>query len=65
MRWPRGKHNGQKIAGFTVKFELNVLAWRTWHVEWFFGRGAALLGPVRFWVEAAYSQAWPDKEVAP
>ncbi|WP_299733913.1 hypothetical protein [uncultured Endozoicomonas sp.] len=27
LRWPRGRYNGQKIGGFKISFEVNVLSW--------------------------------------
>lgn len=27
MKWPRGKHNGQRIVGFRLDFRLNVRRW--------------------------------------
>jgi hypothetical protein len=27
-RWPRGRYNGQRIVGFSVKFKCDVTVWR-------------------------------------
>lgn len=45
MRWPRGKHNGQRIEGFELKFKVH-LTWWNWKplAMWNFGE------PAIFWL---------------
>ncbi len=37
-RWPRGRYNGRRITGFTLRLRVDVAYWR-WlpRVEWGFG----------------------------
>jgi len=55
MNWPRGKYNGQRIGGFTVKLEINLLWW-VWHFAWTPCAKTIHLGPVHLWFEAAYEK---------
>lgn len=50
MKWPRGKHNGQRIAGFSVKLRVNV----SWGVQWLprarWNFGQPVLSWLVFWL---------------
>lgn len=38
IRWPRGKYNGRRIVGFSVKFRVNLTMWRPLPLmRWNFG----------------------------
>lgn len=51
--WPRGRHNGRRIVGFTVKLRVDVLGFRLLpHAEW--GYGAPM---VRWLVFALFAEA--------
>jgi hypothetical protein len=53
MRWPRGRHNGQRIAGVNIKFRLNVFWW-AWHFEWCLGTIMLHAGPCHLWVNLEF-----------
>jgi len=58
MTWPRGRYNGRRIVGITVKVTLDVTWWR---LAWFGPWGScASLGPIHVWVEAAYADRRRD-----
>ena len=35
MKWPRGRYNGKRIAGFEIRVVVNVFDWVWW--PWFSG----------------------------
>lgn len=53
LRWPRGRFNGQRIVGATVKVSFD-LTW--WSLGWpSFRSGTCLsLGPLHVWLGWAY-----------
>lgn len=53
MKWPRGRYNGQRIAGFEIKLRLDVF---DWGLAWPNLRMGTCLrfGPLRLWISAAY-----------
>lgn len=57
MRWPRGKYNGARIAGFSVALRLNVSYW-TWRpiLRWDFGQPYALWLCLRLGAKAEYAR---------
>ena len=52
IRWPRGRYNGQRIVGVTVKADIDVLNWGL-SLPTRYG-GCLWLGPLRLWVSACY-----------
>ena len=52
MRWPRGKYNGQRIAGFEVKVRLDVFCWSFCLPTHYRCLG---LGPIKIWFSASYA----------
>jgi hypothetical protein len=55
MRWPRGKWNGQRIAGVRLVVRLNVFWWRL-GLPARYG-GCLSLGPVHVWLTPDYEDA--------
>ena len=53
MKWPIGKYNGKKIAGFRLKFSVNVFFWM-WKIQFSTWIKAIHLGPFHLWIEAEY-----------
>ena len=54
VRWPRGKYNGEKITGITIKFCLDLLYWTRPRCGWNYGNPYLHLGPLHFWFGATY-----------
>ncbi len=54
MKWPRGKYNGKKIVGFSIKFEIYL---DYWGVEFYWNVGARYIhfGPVIIRFELNYA----------
>ncbi len=50
MRWPRGRHNGQRIAGVDIKFRLNVFWWAWEFKPRYFGTFRLHAGPFHLWI---------------
>lgn len=55
MKWPRGRYNGQRIGGFTLKVEFN-LCWRTWAIYWTAYGKSFHIGPLHIWMEPSYEK---------
>lgn len=64
MKWPRGKFNGQRITGVTVRMEIDVLDW-WWRLSCEFGTLRIFVGPVCFWIDANYEPIDADAEQIP
>ena len=57
MKWPRGKYNGDRIVGFQVRAEFQVLPhWWTWHLPGRYGRCLGF-GPLKIWFSIAYENS--------
>lgn len=61
MRWPTGKYNGCRIAGFSVSLRLNVFHW-TWRpiVQWNHGNPYALWLCLRIGICPEYARGAPN-----
>lgn len=57
--WPRGKYNGRRITGFTLKLRLDVSSVH-WKPRWDWGFGAPLIQWLVFQVVAEAVYHWAD-----
>jgi len=55
LRWPRGKHNGQRIVGVEVKFVISLTFWAL-KLGWNFGNPMIHFGPLHFWFQTVYDR---------
>ncbi len=53
MKWPKGKHNGQRIVGFGVQIKIHILYWG-WERYWRYGTRMIHIGPFIFNFEIVY-----------
>lgn len=54
MKWPKGKYNGKRIVGFSIKFTIDITYWN-FKFYWNFGQPAIVIGPLRINAEINYS----------
>lgn len=54
FRWPRGKYNGRRISGFSIKLDIDVLFWgfRWGEINNTYWR----LGVFGIWIETNYER---------
>lgn len=53
MKWPRGKYNGKRIAGFKITFQFNILVWY-YAIYCWAGIPSIHVGPIHILIETVY-----------
>ena len=53
FRWPRGKYNGQRITGVSLKIQFDV-GWWCWIPKIPIYSNCLVWGPFRIWLHAEY-----------
>jgi hypothetical protein len=52
--WPKGRYNGHRIGGFSIKAEINM-AWWSWPFLYWKNHSRCLhIGPLHVWFDVAY-----------
>ena len=54
MKWPRGKWNGMRIAGFECRVRFDVFRWRINLPNFRYGTCLSV-GPLHVWFSASYA----------
>jgi hypothetical protein len=53
MTWPRGRYNGARIVGMSVKVVIDVTRWRI-YLPSRYARGSFWIGPVGVYINLEY-----------
>ena len=54
MKWPRGKYNGKRVAGLSLKVRFNILWWSRPRISLKPWSQYLHFGPIHIWWEPDY-----------